>query len=182
MSNVEEKDLLNKGMAEFKQGNLAEAEALFRDFMQRFPRSDLADNAAYNLAKIFMKRNDSVKALEWIEYVLRHYPTSDAAYFAKDEKVELLRELGVRPRETTEDLYFKGKQALTKGDTAGAEKIFGEIIEKDPDGEFTDNAHYNLAEINKARGNLDKARYHVEIIMTRFPDSDAAIYARDLLK
>lgn len=182
MSNVDEKELLKQGMEEFKQGNLPKAERIFRDFLLAYPQSDLADNAAYNLAKICMKKNDTTKALEWVDYVLQHYPQSDAAYFAKDEQIELLRQLGKGPKETPDELYFKGKQAMSKGKTDEAEELFNEFIEKYVDSDLCDNAHYNLALINKQKGKLDAVRHHVDVIMNQYPDSDAAIYARDLLK
>ncbi|MBF0546756.1 MAG: tetratricopeptide repeat protein [Candidatus Riflebacteria bacterium] len=87
------KVLMNEGMDALKSGNLDEAESIFRDFLKSHPDSDLADNACYNLSKICLKRGDTKKAIEWLDYILKHYPDSDAAYFAVDDKEELLKEL-----------------------------------------------------------------------------------------
>lgn len=181
-SQLTEKEQIKDAMDRFRAGELDMAEELFRDFLKEHPDSDLADNACYNIAKIYMRRDHTVKALEWLDYLLIHYPGSDAAYFAEDEKIELLRQLGQGPAETAEECYFRGKTALREKKTDEAEKIFLEMIEKYPESELADNAHYNLALIGKQAGRMDQVRRHVEIIVTRYPDSDAAIYAKDLLE
>ncbi|HEY9071951.1 MAG TPA: tetratricopeptide repeat protein [Candidatus Ozemobacteraceae bacterium] len=178
----EQKERIAEAMERFKAGDLDGAEELFREFLHRYAESDLADNACYNIAKIHMRRNQTMKALEWLEYLLVHYPGSDAAYFAEDEKIELLRQLGKGPAETADECYFRGKMALKEKKTEEAERIFQELVEKYPDSDLVDNAHYNLAVICKQRGRFDQVRRHVDIIMTQYPDSDAAIYAPDLLE
>ena len=47
--------------------------------------------------------------------------------------------------------------------------------------DLVDNAYYNLAVIAKKRGNMELVKQHVNTIMTDYPDSDAAIYAQELL-
>lgn len=180
-SPLNEKEQIKEAMDRFKAGDLDMAEELFRDFLRDHPESDLADNACYNIAKIYMRRDHAMKALEWLDYLLINYPGSDAAYFAEDEKTELLRQLGQGPAETADECYFRGKTALKEQKTDEAEKIFLEMIEKYPESDLVDNAHYNLALINKQMGRMDQVRRHVEIISTQYPESDAAIYAQDLL-
>lgn len=178
-----EKARLNEGMDLFKQGELGKAEIKFREFIKTYPDSDLADNACYNLAKIFLKRGDKKNALTWLDFLLEHYPKSDAAYFAKDEKVEVMREMGIGPAETPDELFFKAKKTLSAGKLEEAEKLFFSFIEKYPtEDELLDNVHYNLALIAKKRGNMERVKQHVEIIMTKYADSDAALYAEDLLE
>ena len=178
-----EKAQLNEGMDLFKQGELGRAEIKFREFIKTYPESDLADNACYNLAKVYLKRNDKRKALEWLDFLLEHYPKSDAAYFAKDEKVEVMRELGIGPSETPDELFFKAKKALGANKSEEAEKLFFSFLEKYPDeADLIDNVHYNLALIAKKGGKMERVKQHVEIIMTKYPDSDAALYAEDLLE
>ncbi|MFZ2957793.1 MAG: tetratricopeptide repeat protein [Candidatus Ozemobacteraceae bacterium] len=178
---TEEKALIAQAMDAFREGKLANAEKLFRDFLSSYAKSDLADNASYNLAKICMKRGEKQKALEWLDRVLTQYPDSDAAYFAKDERVELLREMGIGPKETDDELYMKGKKILAQGNLHEAEKVFLEVVEKYPDSDYVDNAHYNLGLIYRKMGMLDRVRQHVDIIMNSYPESDSALYARDLL-
>ena len=176
-----EKEKINEGMAFFKEGELGKAELVFREFLKEYPKSDLADNACYNLAKIAMKRQENHRALEWLDFLLQNFPDSDAAYFAKDEKIELMREMGQGPDETDDERYFQGKQSLLKGKLDEAEQIFLSFLKEYADSDLVDNAHYNLAVIAKKRGQLDQVKHHVDIIMTQYPESDAAIYAQELL-
>ena len=87
----QEKEKINEGMKLFKEGELGKAELVFREFMKDYPKSDLADNACYNLAKIAMKRQQTQRALDWLDFLLENYPDSDAAYYAEDEQVELMK-------------------------------------------------------------------------------------------
>ncbi len=179
----QEKEFLNEGMQCFKQGDLDRAEEIFRDFLREYPDSDLADNACYNLSKIAGKRGQTTRAVEWLQFLLKNFPESDAAYFAKDEIIEYQRELGIGPKETPDELYFEGKKALNRKppDLEAAKRIFLQFLEKYPDSDLIDNAHYNLGFIAKERGDIEEARRRIEIIKTQYPDSDAAVYAHKLL-
>jgi TolA-binding protein len=176
-----EKEALQEGMTLFKKGDLDAADQRFRSFLKDFPTSDLADNACYNLAKIAMKRGQNQRALEWLEFLLENYPGSDAAYMAEDERIELQRAMGVGPAETADERYFKGKQTLRAGKIDEAEKIFRSFLTDYRGSDLIDNAHYNLAMILKRRGNRAGAQEQIDIILRDYPDSDAAIYAADLL-
>jgi TolA-binding protein len=177
----DEKKLLDAAMAELRAGNLDEAERRFIEFLERYPSTDLSDNALYNLSKVYMARGDKPKALEQLTILVEKFPDSDACYFAKDERIELLRDMGMGPDETPEERYQSGKEAYGRGDLDEAMEIFKVFIERYPDSGFIDNAHYNLAKIYKKRGDHALVRQHVQIIMEKYPDSDAASYAEELL-
>ncbi len=176
-----EKQLMDAGIAAFRQGDIDKAEDIFRSFLKDYPNSGLADNACYNLAKIALSKGNQKKALSWYEYLLENYPDTDAAYFGKDEYVELSRTMGKGPVEIADECYFKGKAFLDKGKLAEAEAEFNRLISQYPDCEYVDNAHYQLAVICKKRGDREGVKRHVDIIMTQFADTDAALYARGLL-
>lgn len=177
----QEKQLMDSGIAAFRKGEVNVAEDIFRSFLREFPSSDLADNACYNLAKIALSKGNEQKALDWYEYLLENYPNTDAAYFGKDEYVELSRSLGKGPTEIADECYFKGKKFYHSGKLDEAETEFKRLIVEYPDSEYVDNAHYQLALICKKRGDNDGLKRHVEIIMTQYADTDAALYAHNLL-
>lgn len=179
---VKAKEALNEAIGFFRQGKYLEAETAFRNFITDFPESDLADNACYNLACIYLRREDYWKALQWMDFLLDKYPESDAAQVAKDEKIEVMRELKIGPKEMPYEVYLKGKLLLGEEKDAEAEKTFFDFIERFPGSDLIDNAHYNLAVIFKNRGDMEKTKKHIAIIMQEHPDSDAALYAEDLLK
>lgn len=177
----EEKQKLDSGIAAYRKGEVDKAEEIFREFLKEFPQSDLADNAVYNLAKIALGKGLEQKALQWYEHLLANYPDSDAAYFGKDEYVELSRSMGKGPQEVADECYFKGKKFYQEGKLAEAETEFNRLITEYPDCEYVDNAHYQLALICKKRGDKDGCKKHVDIIMTQYADTDAALYAPTLL-
>ncbi|GAB4272264.1 MAG: hypothetical protein Kow0029_10760 [Candidatus Rifleibacteriota bacterium] len=177
----QEKQLLDSGIAAFRKGEVEKAEQIFRSFLREYPSSDLADNAVYNLAKIALKKEDQNRALEWYEYLLEHYPDSDAAYFGKDEYVELSRSMGKGPSEIADECYYNGKKLYQEGKLNEAEAEFKRLIEQYPTCEYVDNAHYQLALICKKRGDKEGVKRHVDIIMNQYADTDAALYAQGLL-
>lgn len=177
----EEKTLMQDGMEHLRQGKLEDAERIMKQFLNAYSKSDLADNACYNLAQICMKRGEKQKALEWLDYILQHYPDSDAAYMAQDQRIEVMRLLGIGPDETPDECYMKGKTALGLGNFEEAKKLFHHFLETYPTSNLIDNAHYNLAMICKQLDDRNGTRHHIKIIMDQYPDSDAAIYAQDLL-
>ncbi|MBF0408940.1 MAG: tetratricopeptide repeat protein [Candidatus Riflebacteria bacterium] len=177
-----EKTVIDQGMEALKKGDLDQAEKVFRDFLLFNSQSDLADNACYNLSQVCMKRGEKEKALSWLDLIMEQYPKSDAAYFAEDERDELLKELGMNSERYVEKLFISGKQKIAEGKLDEAEAFFLEFVDKFASTDLADNAHYSLATIYKKKGMLDKTRHHIDIIMSQYPDSDAAIYAKDLLE
>ena len=137
------------------RGDAAKAEEVFRDFLKQYPKSDLADNAVYNLAKIALRNEQEQRAVEWYEFLLENYPDSDAAYFGKDEYVELMRSMGKGPSETADECYFEGKKQLHEGKIDAAVESFNRLIKEYPECEYVDNAHYQLGLICKKRGDLE---------------------------
>lgn len=176
-----DKQLMDSGIAAFRKGEVDKAEDIFRSFLREFPKSDLADNACYNLAKIAMNRGNNQKALDWYEYLLENYPNTDAAYFGKDEYVELSRSMGKGPSEIADECYFNAKKLYNSGKLDLAEVEFNRLIQEFADSEYVDNAHYQLALICKKRGDHEGVKRHVDIIMTQYADTDAALYAQGLL-
>lgn len=175
------KQIMDSGIAAYRAGKIDEAEDIFRGFIKEFPESDLADNACYNLAKIAMGKGESRRALGWYEYLLENYPDSDAAYFGKDEYVELRRSMGEGPKEIADECYFNAVSLLKrcKYDEANAE--FDRLIKEYPDCEYVDNAYYQKAVICKKKGDKDGVKANVDIIMQQYPETDAALYAEKLL-
>jgi len=178
----EEKSRMQEAMDLLRKGKGPEAENAFREFLKAFPQSNLADNACFNLAKMYLKRDEKQKALDWLDFLLKTYPDSDAAYMARDEKEEILRSLGLCPKESSDEIYRSGKDALAKGKGDEAKRIFFDFLEKYPESDLVDNVHYNLALVFKSEGRMDEVRRHIDIILKQYPDSDAAIYAADLLQ
>ncbi len=50
---------------------------LLREFVEAWPRSPLADDAAYSLGRVALKRGDREEAAEWFDYILRKHASGD---------------------------------------------------------------------------------------------------------
>lgn len=174
----EEKKCLDEGIQLLKLGDFERAEEIFKSFLSDYPESDLADNACYNLAQIYKKKKNYVKALQVLEYLLRHYPESDAAYFAKDEVEELKELINGQSVGTEEELFKQGVIAFEKGDLSKAEQSFLKFIEVYPSSSLADNAIYNLILIYQKQGDMQKVQYYLEKLEKEYPYSDGAFMAR----
>ena len=178
----QEKQLMDQAIAAYRKGNAEGAELMFKDFVKQYPSSSLADNACYNLAKIAYAKGDKASALSWYEYLLEKYPDSDAAYFGKDEYVDLCHEIGKEVTELSDECYFKGTDLLKKGKLEEAEAEFNRLIKDYPTCEYVDNAYYQLGVICKLRGDKEGAKKYAEIILTQYADTDAALQCHTLME
>lgn len=181
MAHDDEKKLMDQAIATYRKGDADGAEDLFKNFIKQFPESSLADNACYNLAKIAYSKGEKASAVSWYEYLLENYPDSDAAYFGKDEYVEVCHELGKEVAEISDECYYNAVALLKDGETEKAEAEFNRLIDEYPDCEYVDNAYYQLGMICKRRGDKDGARRYAEIILTQYADTDAALQCNALL-
>ena len=177
----QEKQLMDQAIATYRKGNAEGAELMFKEFIKQYPESSLADNACYNLAKIAYAKGDKTSAVSWYEYLLENYPDSDAAYFGKDEYVDLCHELGKEVSEMSDECYYKGCDLLKKGKLEEAEAEFNRLIKEYPTCEYVDNAYYQLGVICKRRGDKEGAKKYAEIILTQYADTDAALQCGALL-
>ncbi len=172
-----EKEFLQEGMTCLKNGDLERAEEIFKDFLKQFPASDLADNACYQIAQINQKNGQKMKALSWLDYLLKNYPDSDAAYFAKDEREELQRELDAMVPGSPEEAFSRAKAAFGRGDLAEADRLFHEFLTGHGASPLAGDAHYHLVAIYAKQGKTEDARRHVATLRRDFPGSDAAFMA-----
>ena len=68
------------------RGNYDLASQGFRDYMVRWPDTELTDNALYWIGECYDAQNDPDEALEVFTQVLEDYPTSDKAAAAQLKK------------------------------------------------------------------------------------------------
>ncbi|NLM16517.1 MAG: tetratricopeptide repeat protein [Candidatus Riflebacteria bacterium] len=181
MGIAEEKALLDTAINTYKKGETKQALVLLKEFIRDYPDSDLADNACYNIAKIATMTNDTNSALSWYEFLLENYPDSDAAYFAQDEYTELCRTLGKPLPDSDSEVYFKAYEVFKKNDYVKSEQMFLDFVKKFPKSEMADDAIYRLAQIEKSRGNKERCMAYLDLIATRYPDSDQALYLHKVM-
>ena len=71
---------------DYMRGNYDLAEQGFRDYMERWPSTELTDNALYWIGECLDAQDEPAEALEVFTMVLDDYPTSDKAAAAQLKK------------------------------------------------------------------------------------------------
>jgi outer membrane protein assembly factor BamD len=125
--------------------NWIQAEAKYRDFLNRFPTSDQAAYAQYQIANSLARRiekpnrdqSPTRKAVEAYRELLRLYPTSD--YTAEAEgKLEEMRDHLAAAEFVVGDFYLSYRYPY------GAIQRFESLLEEFPGYEGTDKVLYHL--------------------------------------
>jgi tol-pal system protein YbgF len=79
-------NLYQTAYADFSKGNYALAISGFEEYANRFPQSDLADNALYWIGECYFSQGNYAVAIEAFDRMLEHYPDSDRAPAANLKK------------------------------------------------------------------------------------------------
>ncbi len=79
-------ELYRSAYEDYMRGNYDLASEGFRDYMVRWPDTELTDNALYWIGECYDAQNDPAQALEIFTQVLEDYPTSDKAAAAQLKK------------------------------------------------------------------------------------------------
>jgi tol-pal system protein YbgF len=89
-------DLYNQAYTDYTQMRYPLAVSGFKDVIQRFPESDLADNAQYWIGECHLAQRQYKEALEAFENVLYDYPDSNKLAEAGYKRAHALEGLGRR--------------------------------------------------------------------------------------
>jgi len=79
-------ELYRSAYEDYMRGNYDLASQGFRDYMVRWPETELTDNALYWIGECYDAQDDPAKALDVFTQVLEEYPTSDKAAAAQLKK------------------------------------------------------------------------------------------------
>lgn len=155
--------------------NYIDAEAKYRDFLNRFPTSAQAAYAQFQLANSLAKRierpdrdqSPTLKAYQAYEELMRLYPTSEYAEQAS-EQVKIVEE------NLAEHEFVVGNFYYRVGNFPGAIGRFEELLERYPHYSEPDKVLFYLGSAyNQGRTAelKDKARAAFERLRTEHPDS-----------
>jgi len=125
---IDERGMYEEAHQAFVQQDWARAQSKFSAFLDRFPKSDLADNAQFWIAESFFNQKKYEKAILEYEKVIQNYPKGDKLISA------LLKQA----------LSF---QAI--GKTKEASILFKQVIKKAPKSEQAKIAQKKLDSIEK---------------------------------
>jgi len=152
--------------------NYIQAEAKYRDFLNRFPTSEQSAYVQFQIANSLAKRmekpdrdqNVTRKALEAYQDLVRLYPTSEYAAQSQEQVKVVLANLAEHEFEIG---HFYMRFGLP---TAAAER-FDYLLNTYPSYGARDKAVYNLGLAYQAAGKPDEARKAFDNLRQQFPQS-----------
>lgn len=106
-----EEALYEEALKSFQKKEYNLSEQKFKEFLERYPNSSLADNSLFWLGEIYYIRGNYLKAIEYYQQVIDNYP--------KENKVLI-------------SLYKQAKAWEAIGDTTAARILYEKVIEKAP--------------------------------------------------
>lgn len=152
--------------------SLIQAEARYRDFLNRFPMSDRADYAQFQIGHALSQRIErpdrdqttTREAREAFEEVLRLYPTSPYADTARERIAELDNHLA-------EHELTVGRFYLRFGLPRSAVSRLEYLLENYPEFPRRDEALYHLGLARQRMRQPDEAREVFDQLRAEFPNS-----------
>ena len=142
----------------YKIGDFAEAQKLYEKFLLNHPKSTLAPEVTYNLAWSLFNQKNYLKAIETF-----------------DKLTNRSNELGHAA------LYRRGTAEHLAGQNETALKTFDEVVKREPQGEWSDNALFDAGMIFFEDSNSGKAKEYFQRLTVEFPKSDVLPEAYKML-
>lgn len=152
--------------------NFVQAEAKYRDFLNRFPTSDQAAYVQFQIANSLAKRmekpdrdqNVTRKALEAYEELTRLYPTSEYAAQAQEQVKAVQANLA-------EHEFQIGRFYLRYGVPIAAAERFEFLLANYPEYKERDKVMYNLGLAYEQGRKPEEARKAFERLLNEYPQS-----------
>lgn len=159
----------------FQEGgytNFVQAEAKYRDFINRFPTSEQAAYVQFQVANSLSRRMEKPdrdqavtrKSLQAYEDLLRLYPTSEYAAQAKEQIAKVRQNLAAHE-------FVVGRFYLRYGAPTSALQRFEYLIEQFPDYASRDQVLYFIGLAHGRLGNKDEAKKAFDRLRSDHPQS-----------
>ena len=153
-------------------GNNAQAEAKYRDYLNRFPTSEQAAYVQFQIANSLAKRMErpdrdqtvTRKSLEAYQELIRLYPTSEYATKSQEQ-------LAVVSANLAEHEFVVGYFYLRYGAPLAAINRFEYLIQNYPKYAALDKVMYNLGRAYQRMRKPEEAKKAFERLRTEFPNS-----------
>ena len=152
--------------------NFVQAEAKYRDFLNRFPTSEQAPYVQFQIANSLAKRMEKPdrdqavtrKALEAYQELIRLYPTSEYAGQAREQLKAVLHNLA-------EHEFVIGRFYLRYGTPGSAALRFEFLLSNYPEYPEMDKVLYHLGRAYEASQRPEEATKTFDRLRTQFPQS-----------
>jgi outer membrane protein assembly factor BamD len=152
--------------------NYVQAEAKYRDFLNRFPTSEQAAYVQFQIANSLAKRMEKPdrdqavtrKALEAYDELVRIYPTSDYTAQASEQRKLVVHNLAAHE-------FVIGRFYLRFGSPLSAIKRFEFLLQEFPDYPEKDKVMLHLGLAFDQAKNPDQAKKIFDQLRTEYPQS-----------
>ena len=152
--------------------NYVQAEAKYRDFLNRFPTSAQAPYVQFQIANSLAKRmekpdrdqNVTRKSMEAYQELIRLYPTSEYAAQAQEQMNAVLDNLA-------EHEFIIGTFYQRYGAPRAAVERYQSLLSNYPNYKARDKVIYNLGVVYEQSRQHDEARKAFDRLRTEFPQS-----------
>jgi outer membrane protein assembly factor BamD len=153
-------------------GNYLQAEAKYRDYLNRFPTSAQAPYVQFQIANSLAKRMEKPdrdqtgtrKAMEAYQELIRLYPTSEYAQQAQEQSKLVQANLA-------EHEFVIGRYYLRYGMPFAAVQRFEFLLEAFPDYPDKPKIYYHLGLANQRMNRPEEAQKAFDRLRTEAPDS-----------
>ncbi len=153
-------------------GNFVQAEAKYRDFLNRFPTSGQAAYVQFQIANSLAKRMEKPdrdqtvtrKAMEAYEELIRLYPTSEYAAQAQ-EQIKLVK------ANLAEHEFMVGRFYLRYGIPVAAAERFDYLLQAYPDYPDKEKVLYHLGIAYQQSQKPEEAQKAFDRLRTEYPNS-----------
>ena len=161
----------SKCRVELEDYDLAVSE--FEDFIDSYPKSDLVDNAMYMIAVCYLAQSpraerdqqNTLKALNELDFLLREYPDSDIREDAAASRMEARSKLAKKE-------YLNGKLYLRLEYFRASRVSFDIVIDEYGDTEWAAWALLGKGQTYDREGNRNKAIEVYEKVLADYPGTE----------
>ncbi|GHV47579.1 hypothetical protein FACS1894181_01290 [Bacteroidia bacterium] len=187
--------LYERGRSHVMLNNTKQASESFETLIRRFPQNSQAGRAGLQLGLLYYNNNQPQKAVEAYKNVIRNYPGSEESRVALQDLKSVYIELddigsyaaytnsldgNLRIGASEQDslTYLAAERLFMRNDYEGARRSLLNYLATFPNGAFTTNASYNLANVYFTSKNYGEAKRLFSIVIesgdTRYRENSYA--------
>lgn len=164
----------------YKRESFAEAQVSFQNFRDLHPKHAKIDYVVYKIAMSYYSQLPETfdrdlslgsDAIYHFDEVIKSYPKSTHVTECKEKREETFQKL------TEKELYIADFYLKQKKYTAALRRFEGALQKYSGFG-FDPRAHLGAARSAKALDNSTKQKYHSNMLLTKYPNSDEASTAK----
>lgn len=179
------KSLLRIADAYQKQGgdvNLVEAQYKYRDFINRFPTSELADYATLQIANVsFLQMEKPDRDQAKTKEAVQKYKEMIALYPASQYRAEAETKMAAANDNLARHEQIVARFYMKRSDYTPALTRLEVVLHDFPDYSHKDELFYDLGVSLAGLGRTPEARLYFERVLTEFPDGEMAKQAKKQL-